>query len=147
MCCVPASTRPGGKPVIELPGLRPTSPEMTDGPVLVTVLPASTAKVEAVPNPTPLPPAASAAGAPRATNPINRKLSAASAKTPGTTQRAGEECWRNERGDMTAPSCRRPAASPIEDDRRFQPRATRWRYSGETRASSQSKNLSGYGPL
>jgi hypothetical protein len=35
--------------VIALPGLRPKSPEMTEGPVLVTVVPANTAKGAAVP--------------------------------------------------------------------------------------------------
>jgi hypothetical protein len=45
-------TVPGGKPVTALPGLTPRSPEMIDGPVLVTVEPASTAKDDAVPNPT-----------------------------------------------------------------------------------------------
>lgn len=75
--------------MIELPGLKPTSPEMTDGPVLVTVEPASTAKVEAVPRPTPVPPAASA-GAPRATIPMNRRAIETSAKMPGSAQRAGE---------------------------------------------------------
>ncbi|GAA1315791.1 hypothetical protein GCM10009610_38560 [Pseudonocardia xinjiangensis] len=46
------TTIPGGKPTIADPGLTPTSPEMTEGPVLVTVEPASTAKDVAVPNPT-----------------------------------------------------------------------------------------------
>jgi hypothetical protein len=36
-------TRPGGKPVIAVPGERPTSPEITLGPVLVIVVPAITA--------------------------------------------------------------------------------------------------------
>jgi hypothetical protein len=35
-----------------LPGWTPTLPEMTDGPVFVTVVPASTAKDLAVPSPT-----------------------------------------------------------------------------------------------
>jgi hypothetical protein len=42
-------TLPGGKPVTELPGLKPRSPLITVRPVLVTVLPASTPKVLAVP--------------------------------------------------------------------------------------------------
>jgi hypothetical protein len=46
------TTCPGGKPVTALPGLTPRSPEMTEGPVLVTVVPANTAKLLAVPNPT-----------------------------------------------------------------------------------------------
>jgi hypothetical protein len=51
-CWVPLTTCPGGKPVTALPGLTPKSPEMSDGPVLVTVVPANTAKLLAVPNPT-----------------------------------------------------------------------------------------------
>lgn len=51
-CCVPLITVPGGKPVTALPGLTPRSPEMIEGPVLVTVVPANTAKGVAVPNPT-----------------------------------------------------------------------------------------------
>src|SRR4051812_13306856 len=40
---------PGGKPVIAVPGLTPTSPpSMTDEPVLVTVEPARTEKFPAV---------------------------------------------------------------------------------------------------
>jgi hypothetical protein len=50
-CTVPL-TMPGGKPVIAVPGLRPRSPLSRLGPVLVTVLPASTAKLPAVPRPT-----------------------------------------------------------------------------------------------
>jgi hypothetical protein len=50
-CTVPF-TMPGGNPVIALPGLTPRSPLRTLGPVLVTVLPASTAKLLAVPRPT-----------------------------------------------------------------------------------------------
>src|SRR5665648_1257490 len=49
---LPGVTVPGGKPVTEVPGLTPRSPEMIEGPVLVTVVPASTAKDVAVPNPT-----------------------------------------------------------------------------------------------
>ena len=41
--------RPGGKPVIAEPGLTPTLPEMVEDPVLVTVVPASTAKGAALP--------------------------------------------------------------------------------------------------
>jgi hypothetical protein len=51
-CCVPLITFPGGKPVIAVPGLTPRSPEMVEGPVLVTVVPANTAKDAAVPKPT-----------------------------------------------------------------------------------------------
>ena len=50
-CTVPL-TMPGGKPVIAVPGLTPRSPLSRLGPVLVTVLPASTAKLPAVPRPT-----------------------------------------------------------------------------------------------
>ena len=35
-----------------VPGLTPRSPEIIDGPVLVTVVPANTANEVAVPNPT-----------------------------------------------------------------------------------------------
>ncbi len=48
----PLLTIPGGKPVTAVPGLTPTSPLMTEGPVLVTVDPARTAKLSAVPRPT-----------------------------------------------------------------------------------------------
>ena len=41
-----------GEPVTAVPGLTPRSPEMRDGPVFVTVVPANTAKEAAVPNPT-----------------------------------------------------------------------------------------------
>ena len=44
---VPLSV-PGGNPVTAVPGLTPRSPLMTVGPVLVTVEPASTAKLAAV---------------------------------------------------------------------------------------------------
>jgi len=57
MCCPPL-TIPGGNPVTELPGLRPRSPVMVLGPVLVTVEPASTAKFPAVPRLTAAGPAA-----------------------------------------------------------------------------------------
>ncbi|WP_016884815.1 hypothetical protein [Rhodococcus opacus] len=49
---MPLITVPGGKPVTALPGLTPRSPEMIDGPVLVTVWPANIAKELAVPSPT-----------------------------------------------------------------------------------------------
>jgi hypothetical protein len=52
MTPVPGVIIPGGKPVTAVPGLTPTSPEITEGPVLVTVWPANTAKDVAVPNPT-----------------------------------------------------------------------------------------------
>ena len=42
-------TAPGGKPVIDVPGLRPIPPVMTVGPVLVTVVAAKTPKLLAVP--------------------------------------------------------------------------------------------------
>src|ERR1700682_3077241 len=46
---VPAVRSPGGNPVMALPGLTPRLSLMTDGPVLVTVEPASTANACAVP--------------------------------------------------------------------------------------------------
>src|SRR5665648_417355 len=49
---LPWVTVPGGKPVTEVPGLTPRSPEMIELPVLVTVVPASTAKDVAFPNST-----------------------------------------------------------------------------------------------
>src|SRR3954463_3631784 len=56
-------TSPGGKPVIEVPGLKPRSPVRTEAPVLVTVEPPRTAKLPAVPRPTG-PGEAAPAGAP-----------------------------------------------------------------------------------
>ena len=47
-CMVP-DTIPGGKPVTAVPGHTPKSPAMVVGPVLVTVEPAKTAKLDAVP--------------------------------------------------------------------------------------------------
>jgi hypothetical protein len=49
---VPPVTVPGGNPVTAVPGLTPRSPLMALGPVLVTVVPARTAKLPAVPRPT-----------------------------------------------------------------------------------------------
>src|SRR5215210_7667959 len=49
---IPPDTTPGGKPVTALPGLTPRSPLTLDAPVLVTVAPARTAKLAAVPRPT-----------------------------------------------------------------------------------------------
>src|SRR5579872_5385978 len=43
--CVAPLTVPGGKPVTELPGLRPRFPVMTVLPVLVTVVEPNTAKL------------------------------------------------------------------------------------------------------
>ena len=43
-------TTPGGKPVIAVPGLTPTSPTMAVAPVLVTVDAPRTAKLCAVPS-------------------------------------------------------------------------------------------------
>jgi hypothetical protein len=51
MCWTPF-TMPGGNPVTELPGLRPRFPLMTVRPALVTVVPARTPKLLAVPRPT-----------------------------------------------------------------------------------------------
>ena len=52
LCIVPLDTMPGGNPVTAVPGLTPRSPLMVLGPVLVTVVPARTAKLPAVPRPT-----------------------------------------------------------------------------------------------
>jgi hypothetical protein len=46
---VPPVTVPGGKPVTAVPGLTPRSPVTAVKPVLVTVVPARTAKLAAVP--------------------------------------------------------------------------------------------------
>jgi hypothetical protein len=51
-CMVPLITVPGGNPVTALPGLTPRFPLMMLGPVLVTVVPARTPKLPAVPRPT-----------------------------------------------------------------------------------------------
>src|ERR1700719_5344068 len=51
-CIDPPVTTPGGNPVTALPGVKPRSPEMRVGPVLVTVLPPRTANVDAVPRAT-----------------------------------------------------------------------------------------------
>src|SRR5437764_12365025 len=48
MCSVP-TRMPGGKPVTEMPGLRPRSPVITLAPALVTVEAARTANVPATP--------------------------------------------------------------------------------------------------
>ena len=45
----PELCTPGGKPVIDVPGESPMSPEITDDPVFVMVVPARTAKLDAVP--------------------------------------------------------------------------------------------------
>jgi hypothetical protein len=42
-------TVPGGNPVAEVPGFKPRLPLITVDPVLVTVVPARTAKLDAVP--------------------------------------------------------------------------------------------------
>ena len=51
-CTVPLITVPGGNPVTAVPGFTPRFPLMMLGPVLVTVWPARTAKLPAVPRPT-----------------------------------------------------------------------------------------------
>jgi len=48
----PELCTPGGKPEIDVPGESPMSPEITDDPVFVIVLPARTAKLDAAPRPT-----------------------------------------------------------------------------------------------
>ncbi len=50
-CTVPLITVPGGNPVTALPGLTPRFPLMMLAPVLVTVVPARTPKLPAVPRP------------------------------------------------------------------------------------------------
>lgn len=80
----PELCTPGGKPVMEVPGLSPIFPEITDVPVLVTVEPASTAKEDAVPSPT-VAVAAVAACASRAATVT--KQSAPIAKAPGNEYR------------------------------------------------------------
>ena len=52
LCMVPLDTMPGGNPVTAVPGLTPRSPLIALGPVFVTVCPARTAKLAAVPRPT-----------------------------------------------------------------------------------------------
>ncbi len=73
-CRAPLITMPGGNPVTAVPGLRPRSPEMTEGPVLVMVAPARTANDVAVPNPT-TGWAADAAGVP--TSPVRNIMTSA----------------------------------------------------------------------
>ena len=81
MWIVPAMTIPGGKPVTADPGSRPTLPLMTLGPVLVTVLPARTAKVPSVPSPT-------VACAPKATG-ATTSIAAASRAAAAARRRDG----------------------------------------------------------
>ena len=52
LCMVPLVTLPGGNPVTALPGLTPRFPLMMLGPMFVTVVPARTPKLPAVPRPT-----------------------------------------------------------------------------------------------
>jgi hypothetical protein len=80
----PELCTPGGKPVMEVPGLSPIFPEITDGPVLVIVEPASTAKDDAVPRPT-VAVAAVAAGISKA--PTVTQQSALIARAPGNEYR------------------------------------------------------------
>jgi hypothetical protein len=80
-CTVPF-TIPGGKPVIALPGLTPRSPLRMLGPVLVTVVPANTAKLLAVPRPT----GATAAPALGCVA-ISRMIAAASARNTPSQER------------------------------------------------------------
>src|SRR6185437_10094749 len=80
-CSVPF-TMPGGNPVTEEPGLRPRSPLlMTLRPVLVTVVPARTPKLPAVPRPT---------GAVAATA-DGVEVSVATAMVPATTGQAASQ--------------------------------------------------------
>ena len=48
--CMAPFTNPGGNPVIDVPGLTPRSPVITEDPVLVTDAPPSTAKLSTVPS-------------------------------------------------------------------------------------------------
>ena len=85
---VPLLTPPGGKPVTAVPGLTPRLPEITDAPVLVTVVPASTANEVAVPNPTgACTDAAKATGAPTIAAPSPMALMVPTASTALTPRR------------------------------------------------------------
>jgi len=88
---VPLVTTPGGKPVTAVPGLTPKSPEITEAPVLVTVLPASTANGAAVPSPTVEVPA-NAAGVP-ATSPTSTMAMVAPTASSAAHQRRSERAW------------------------------------------------------
>ena len=72
---------PGGNPSIAVPGLTPTSPSITDGPVLVTVDALSTPKLAAVPRPTgPSSGAALAGAAANSNNPTETRATDAVAE-------------------------------------------------------------------
>src|ERR1700728_1200743 len=76
-------TMPGGNPVTAVPGLTPRSPWMRLRPVLVTVDPASTPKLLAVPKPT----GATAAPA----DGLAASIAAAAVSTSSTADTAGQE--------------------------------------------------------
>jgi len=82
----PLLTVPGGNPVIAVPGLTPRSPLIVLGPVLVTVDPASTAKLAAVPRPT----GAWAARAPGAPATTTANATASTPTTPRGAVAAAE---------------------------------------------------------
>jgi len=79
-CMVPSVTIPGGNPVTAVPGLTPRSPLIALGPVLVTVLPARTAKLPAVPRPT------GAVAAPAGWEAKNMPIAPAAATGPTASQ-------------------------------------------------------------
>jgi hypothetical protein len=87
-----------GAPVTEEPGLRPKSPNIVVGPVLVTVEPPSTEKLAAVPRPT-------VAGAPKALLANRRVESSPRNKSP--TRNALPRARKRERGLTARESLRR----------------------------------------
>ena len=126
---MPLLTVPGGNPVTAVPGLTPRSPEITDGPVLVTVAPASTANEVAVPNPTgACTDAADATGAPTipATSPMAVMVPTAST---ALTPRRGLS----------------PRATPVTDVTKF-PRSTNLSLMACTLASNGMHPASRTGP-
>jgi len=77
--------------VTAAPGLTPRFPVIWEGPVLVTVLPASTAKDVAVPSPT-VDWAADATGVP-ATSPTSTMAVVAPTASSAAHQRRSERAW------------------------------------------------------
>lgn len=77
-----------------LPGLTPRSPEMIEGPVLVTVWPANIAKEVAVPSPT-------GGWAADATPPKMITAVAVAMAAPATNQRRGVRAWVEVCTDVT----------------------------------------------
>jgi hypothetical protein len=98
--CTAPFTVPGGNPVIAVPGLTPRSPLIVLGPVLVTVDPASTAKLPAVPRPTGATAAPAANGSFAPLFPevsqcvITFNLTGLAAARPnGRSRSGGSSCW------------------------------------------------------